>query len=189
MPGELEDLGGAPLDPAPVADAAELARLRGEVQRRVVEMTRSMAVARDMAAKLTEDAKAARARDDSDTGGEAAQLERRADAERAKMHALLAELATLDSELKELERASKAAAEATRTAPPSSPPRSTPNAPRATPGVNLDDALHNLKQRAASTSGPAPKPGPKPKQAATTVDDELAELKKRMASAPPKKKP
>jgi hypothetical protein len=188
MPGELEDLGGAPPDPAPVPDAAELARLRAEVQRRVVEMNRSMATARDLAAKLTEDAQAARAREAggaSDAGGEAAHLERRADAERAKMYTMLAELATLDAELKELERASKAAAEAARTAS-----SATARPPRAASGPTIDDALHDLKRRAASApGGPRPNPAASPKRPApTTVDDELAALKKKMASAPPKKK-
>jgi len=192
MPGELEDLGGAPFDPAPLPDAAELARLRAEVQRRVVEMTRSMTTARDLATKLADDAKAARARDPSDASGEANQLERRADAERAKMHALLAELATLDAELKELERTSKAAAEAARTT--ASATAGIPRPPPVPPPT-LDDALDALKRRAGSSSGgsrpgsgPPPRPPPK-KPAATTVDDELAALKQKMASAQPKKKP
>ncbi len=187
MPGDLEDLGSAPAEPTEPPDTAELARLRAEVQRRVVELTRSMAAARDTASRLTADAAAARARNADD---EAAQLERRADAERARMHALLAELATLDAELKELERASRAAAAATRHVPPEAnrPPR-----PPARPP--LDDELDALKRRA----GPAPaepRPGPRPagkKPAATTLDDELAALKQKMASAPPsaspKKKP
>jgi hypothetical protein len=211
MPGELEDLGGAPSDPAPVPDAAELARLRGEVQRRVVEMTRSMAVARDLAAKLGDDARAARARDATDASGEAAQLERRADAERAKMHAMLAELATLDAELKELERTSKAAAEAARTtasATAARPPSGSAGA-RSSSSGSLDDALNDLKRRAAAAPGaqgaasgsagsagsagpagsrPSGRAGPR-KPAATTVEDDLAALKQKMASAPPKKKP
>ena len=131
MPGELEDLGGAPPEPAAPPDAAELARLRAEVQRRVGELTRSMAAARDTAAKLVEDAAAARSRGAED---DAAQLERKADAERARMHSLLAELATLDAELKELERASRAAADAAKAVPPeaSRPPRpaTAPRSPR-----------------------------------------------------------
>jgi len=181
MPGELEDLGGAPPPPAAVPDAAELARLRAEVQRRVVEMTRSMATARDLAARLADDARAARAMDASDASGEAAQLDRRADAERAKMHAMLAELATLDGELKELERASRAAAGAARTTASANA-----GSPRAAPAAGLDDALDELKRRAGSDPGPA-RPAGKPaskKAAATTVDDELAALKQKMASKP-----
>jgi len=49
MPGELEDLGGAPPEPSPGIDAAELARLKAEVQQRKTEMTRAMAAARDAA--------------------------------------------------------------------------------------------------------------------------------------------
>jgi hypothetical protein len=184
MPGELEDLGGAPPPPATPPDAGELARLRAEVQRRVVELTRSMTSARDTAARLADEAAAARARGADD---EATQLERRADADRAKMHALLAELATLDAELKELERASRAAAEAARHVPPDAgrPPRP---AASASP---LDDELDSLKRRAGSSPAEprtAPRPGNK-KPAATTLDDELAALKQKMASAPPRKKP
>ena len=182
MPGDLEDLGGAPAEPAEPPDTAELARLRAEVQRRVVELTRSMATARDTASKLTADAAATRARSADD---EAAQLERRADAERARMHALLAELATLDAELKELERASRAAADATRHVPPEAT-----RPPRPPAGSPLDDELDALKRRAGSSPA-EPRPGPRPgkKPAATTLDDELAALKQKMASAPPKKKP
>jgi hypothetical protein len=196
MPGELEDLGGAPPEPAEVPDGAELARLRAEVQRRVVELNRSMTTARDAATKLADEARAVRARDGDEASDEAAQLDRRADAERAKMHALLAELATLDGELKELERAIKAAADAPREAPrASSGSRATAEPGSSGAGgsrSSLDDALHDLKRRAAANPGAsAPRQGarPGPKKPATTVDDELAELKKRMASAPPKKKP
>jgi hypothetical protein len=201
MPGELEDLGGAPPEPVAVPDAAELARLRAEVQRRVVELTRSMTIARDAATKLADEARAVRAREGNEASDEAAQIDRRADAERAKMHALLAELATLDGELKELERAIKVAADAARTAPsaasgsrssagaaPGRAGATSGAAPRATPGATIDDALHDLKRRAASAPGPAPRARPA-RPEPTTVEDELAALKKRMASAPPKKKP
>ncbi|HZJ65123.1 MAG TPA: hypothetical protein VFD36_16545, partial [Kofleriaceae bacterium] len=114
---------------------------------------------------------------------------------RARMHALLAELATLDSELKELERASQAAAEAARTAPSASA-----SGARTSSNTNsnpLDDALSDLKRRAGSDgarSSPSSNPGPGPRAGArrppaTNVDDDLAELKRKMAAAPPKKKP
>ncbi|HET9627134.1 MAG TPA: hypothetical protein VFP84_37500 [Kofleriaceae bacterium] len=210
MPGELEDLGGAPPEPVNLPDAAELARLRAEVQRRVVELTRSMTAARDAAQKLAADAQAARLRDPADPSGEAVQLEKRADAERAKMHAMLAELATLDAELKELDRASKAAADAARTASAAqdkaaraaSQAQASGNVGRAT--GTLDDQLNELKRRAGSapaggspggssggspgSSGSAPRP---PSSGAarpprTTVDDDLAALKQKLAQ---KKKP
>jgi len=202
MPGELEDLGGSPAEPSPTIDAAELARLKAEVQLRKTELTRSMAAARDAATKLADQAKGAAARGAPD---EAAQLERRADSERAKMHALLAELATLEQELAELERVAKTIQDAPRSSSSSSSgsagrddvpperPRSRPPAP------SIDDALDDLKRRAGSPGGSAA-----PKQSASksgsqstrtakppagTVDDELAALKKKMAGAPPKKKP
>ena len=206
MPGELEDLGGAPPpEPGPELDPAEITRLRAEVQQRKAEMTKSMMASRDAATKLSEQAKAATERGAAD---EASQLERRADAERAKMHSLLAELGTLETELAELERVAKQRADAPRPPPrgdrPSSSAGSTDDvaepAPRRAPAPSIDDALNDLKRRAGapgvSTAG-APKQSA-PKSSGTTgktkasggnVDDELAALKKKMQNAPPKKKP
>ncbi|HUJ59069.1 MAG TPA: hypothetical protein VLX92_11275 [Kofleriaceae bacterium] len=195
MPGELEDLGGGP---APVdvdlPDKAELERLRAEVARRVAEMTRSMAAARDAAAELGDKARGAAARGQAD---EAAQLERKADAERARMHAMLAELATLESELKELERAIAQVGDRPR-APPPPPPED--QAPRARPGkpASIDDELARIKRSAgggapapAPASPPPPRTPPSGKSArrgeAKTVDDELAALKRKMDQAPKKK--
>ncbi|MBL0213388.1 MAG: hypothetical protein IPQ07_05870 [Myxococcales bacterium] len=205
MPGELEDLGGDVPEPAPELDLQDITRLRAEVQQRKTEMTKSMMASRDAATKLGDQAKGAAARGATD---EAAQLERRADGERAKMHGLLTELATLESELAELERVAKQVESTPRAERPRAErPRSTsssdlgddPPPPRRAPAPSLDDALDDLKRRAGS--GPAPSSGA-PRQAAPkssgttgknkapgTVDDELAALKKKMASAPPKKKP
>ncbi|HVK88033.1 MAG TPA: hypothetical protein VM513_28130, partial [Kofleriaceae bacterium] len=197
MPGELEDLGG-PMPEAPAGfDAGELARLRAEVQQRKVELTKSMSAAREASIRLAEQASAAAARGDS---AEAAQLERRADHERQTMHALLAELATLETELAELERVSKSVprdlgddfgAGARHTS--SSTPRAEPS-PRERPRPSIDDALSDLKRRAgtsgASSSAPRPsqgKPSGTASRPASTVDDELAALKRKMASAPKKK--
>ncbi len=207
MPGELEDLGGAPPpEPGPELDPAEIARLRTEVQQRKAEMTKSMMASRDAATKLSEEAKAATERGATD---EAAQLERRADTERAKMHSLLAELGTLETELAELERIAKQFADsprpprATRPSSTSTPSDDTsdPPPPRRAPAPSIDDALNDLKRRAgtpgASSSG-APRQAA-PKSSGTSgktkasgggnVDDELAALKKKMAGAPSKKKP
>jgi hypothetical protein len=64
MPGDLEDLGGtsgpAPVDDVPLPDAAELARLHKEVERRRAEMTKSMMAARDSATTLNAEASSAR---------------------------------------------------------------------------------------------------------------------------------
>ncbi len=193
MPGELEDLGGAPpTQPGPGIDAAEIARLKAEVHQRKAEMTRAMGAARDAATKLSDQAKGAAARGAAD---EATQLERRADSERAKMHQLLGELATLEQELAELERVARTIQDAPRTSTSSSPRSDGPTErPRPrTPTPSLDDALNDLKRRAGGASGSAA-----PNQSASkstrrpppvTVEDELAALKKKMAGAPPKKKP
>jgi hypothetical protein len=203
MPGELEDLGGEPAftEDVHVPDATEVSRLRAEVEQRKAEMTRSMMAARDAATSLAEQATAARARGALD---EASQLDRRADAERARMHALLAELATLERELAELERVRRAAAEAPRPPPRAATASSSSSSsglgaedfappPRAR---SIDDALNDLKKRAgAAPSSPTGrgKPASAPPSSSSSsgprdVDDELAALKRKMASAPPKKK-
>jgi hypothetical protein len=176
MPGELEDLGGGGGDAAEaeadLPDKAELERLRGEVAQRVTEMTRSMAAARDAASDLSSKAQGARARGQAD---EAVQLERKADAERARMHGMLAELAQLESELKDLERAIAQVAD--RPAPPP---------PRAKPAASIDDELERMKRGgggggAGAGAPPPPRAGkPKPDAAPKTVDDELAALKRKM---------
>ena len=210
MPGELEDLGGAPAEVQveDVLDPGELSRLRAEVSQRKLEMTKSMMASRDAATRLSEEAKAATARGAAD---EASQLDRRADAERAKMHSLLGELATLEAELAELERVARTVADAPRPRPAGGATTDRPRAaseapPRRAPPPSIDDALDDLKRRAgtAGAPGPAKPAGPSAAQGAPsaapgtpgkgargggTVEDELAALKKKMASAPPKKKP
>lgn len=213
MPGELEDLGGSDgglddlLDAVP--DKAELDRLKVEVGRRVAEATKAMTAARDAGYRFAAEAKAAAARGQAD---EAVKLEKQGDTERARMHALLAELATLETELRELEKT-----QATLNRPP--PPRASAGAgrggmddldfddldggasappPRARP-TSVEDALAEMKRRAGGGAGPAPASAASPRPAASagaaprgkpvgTVEDELAALKRKMASAPPKKK-
>ncbi len=202
--GDLEDLGGGGggfADAvADLPDKAELERLRGEVARRVAELSKQMTESRDAANDAGEKSKGARARGADD---EASQLERKADTERARMHALLAELATLERELKDLESSIKSLGDLPRSAPSassvsSSVPR-TSSTPRAEPpprATTIDDELQRLKRQG---SGAAPGPGPdtKPSGASqgsapkgpprkdSTVDDELAALKKKMQGAPP----
>lgn len=199
MPGDLEDLSGAApaaaVDDVALPDAAELARLRAEVERRKAEMTHSMMAARDAATQLSNEAAAA-------TGDQAAALGRRADGERARMHALLGELATLEAELAELEKVRRTVAAAPRPKRPSAAPSESTF--RAAPPPSIDDALSDLKRRAGgSAAGPsaspprpaasspssaAPRSAPRERGAGIDVEDELAALKRKMAAAPPKKK-
>ncbi|HTR56377.1 MAG TPA: hypothetical protein VMJ10_37140 [Kofleriaceae bacterium] len=178
MPGELEDLSGGSASAGPdtsaIPDKAELERLRGEVAKRVADMTKSMTAARDAASDLATKAKGAAARGQVD---EAAQLDRKADAERARMHALLAELATLESELKELERAIAGLGDLPRSAPP--PPAEGPRARPAAP-ASIDDELDRLKRGGGGSAPAQPKSKPRASDAGKTVDDELAALKKKM---------
>ena len=193
MPGDLEDLGGGGSSfadaVADIPDKAELERLRNEVRARVVELQKSMAAARAAAQEASDKAKGATARGAVD---EATQLERKADAERARMHALLSELATLEAELKDLERSIKALGDMPRSSTSSAPPPRA-EAPRAPPRSSIDDELERLKRQGPSAAKPgAPRPqqpGAKKPASGGGIDDELAALKKKMAQQPPKKKP
>jgi hypothetical protein len=195
MPGDLEDLSGGTSAPDAVVDLpdqAELERLRAEVARRVADMTKSMMASRDAATELGTKAKGAAARGAAD---EAAQLERKADAERAKMHALLGELATLESELKELERAIKNIGDVPRAS------AGAKDAGRGRAAPSIDDQLAQMKRSSGGGASAAPKPSGAKSSGTTgrqtraepredkTVDDELAALKKKMSQSPPKKKP
>jgi hypothetical protein len=191
--GDLEDLGGGGGSfadaVADLPDRAELERLRGDVARRIAELTKQMAAARDAANAGAEKAKGARARGATD---EATLLERKADAERARMHALLSELASLEGELKDLEASLKSLGDIPRAAS-TPPPRAEapPRRPPAPPRSSIDDELARLKRQGPTTktsSAPPRASSPSSKPANKTVDDELAALKKKMKNAPPKKK-
>lgn len=183
MPGDLEDLSGAAAGGSdPVPDKVELDRLRAEVAARVAEMTKSMVAARASAADLANQAKAAMARGDADA---ATQLDRSADAERARMHSILAELATLESELKTLETAQASIGDQPFRAQPRPRPsggashRSPSSKSRPSP-TSIEEQLERLKRSSGGAGAGGSAPG--------DVDDELAALKKKMATSAPAKK-
>ena len=155
MPGELEDLGGPASGPEPAVPDA----------RDLAALTRE-AVERKQ--QLLREVEAAR------KSGEA-----------GAMHKLLAELAELDRELKELETATAAAraAGARAGAAPSTPPPPRPSAgastatgapPRPRPAA---DPLADLRRKAAASN----------QRASASIDDELEALKRKMTD-PSKKK-
>ena len=108
-------------------------------------------------------------------------------------------MATLETELAELERIRKTIHDVPRAAKQSPRPPG-PSAsddaelfPRDAPSI--DDALSEMKRRAggaaAAPKAAAPKaaaPGRRPAAKGSSVEDELAALKRKMQSAPPKKK-
>ena len=192
MPGDLEDLGGGggggPSEPeAAVPDEAELARLRAEAKTRIDQATQSMAQARRAADEQAAKATTARAAGDTAAADEA---DRKAKAETTRMHGLLAELARLESELRELDRVAAAArdgkARAAAAAAATPPPKAT---------SSVDDLLADLKRKSAD-GGPAPSASPprsserrtgKSGKTEAAIDDELAQLKRKMAET--KRKP
>lgn len=169
-PGELEDLGGPSGPSGPTAAAtempsrAQLEQLRAEAKGRVDQLNKVMLTARTDAADAEQKASHARGRGDAET---ARHFERKAEAERGRMHGLLAEMAELERELAGLEAAAKeAAAAGVRTPPPgASPP------PGAPPRSRAPDPLDDLRRQVKTET----------KKQDRTVEDDLAALKRKMA--------
>jgi Monogalactosyldiacylglycerol (MGDG) synthase len=176
MPGELEDLGGGP-SPGPAAPPPpsppsrdEVQRLRAETRLRLDQLNKSMMAARTDATDAEQKASHARGRGDD---GSAQIFQRKADAERARMHGLLREMATLESELAQLEKAAKDAEASGATSAEAPRPDSAPSAsapPRRPPPAAPEDPLADLKRKAGAGR----------KAAEKTVEDELAALKRKM---------
>lgn len=197
MPGDLEDLGSggggasAP-DAGDIPDAAELARLRAEVKARRGQLEQSMMAARKAADDATAAAKTAR---DAGDGNAAADAERRADGERARMHTLLAEMGGLDRELADLDAAATAARQARPRAQAAASAAASAAAAASAPppSRSVDDMLADLKKKGGAAPAAAPRPsGSRTSPPAASsgsggragrgadVDDELAALKRKM---------
>lgn len=183
MPGDLEDLSGD-LDVAGADEAmasVDVAELTAEGKRRLAELTKAMMAAQRVADASAAEASAQRARGETDA---AAASDRKSAAERARMHSLLGEMATLERELAEL---AKVAAAAPRPSGSSAAPRTAPPPPKR---ATVDDMLADLKRTTGATSGqaaPPPRPTQGPRKA-DELDFELAALKQKMAQQTGKKK-
>ncbi len=170
MPGELEDLGGAPVE-AEAPPLGDLESLRRETVNRKQQLLREVEAAR-RAAEAADRAQVQARRD----GGDARDGEDRGARERAAMHRLLAELAALDTELADLDRATSAARAAGARVPPRPPAGAPPRPAPVGPAASVDP-LADLKARTASAN----------RQSSASLEDELAALKRKMADNPKKK--
>ncbi|MEZ4362371.1 MAG: hypothetical protein R3B48_19435 [Kofleriaceae bacterium] len=189
MPGDLEDLSGdaAPDAAAEAPRSIDVAALQAEGRRRLAELTQAMMAAQRAADAAATEAAAEKARGDS---AAATASGRRAEAERARMHSLLAEMSTLQQELKELDRVA-AAAPSGRGASAATGAKAAPQARKS----SVDDLLADLKHRVGEAPPSAGRPGAGRPGAARSaarpakddVDDELAALKRKMAQKAPKK--
>lgn len=176
--GDLEDLGWGDAgddDPDPggaaAPDLAEIERLRRDVEARIARVQRTVGDAQQSAARWQKKAEEGRK-----VGSEAAarEADRNADLERARMHAALTELAELSSEKAALEKAA-AAAPPPRGEPAGAPPPRSSAPPRSGGGDrSVDDLLRDMKRQGGGAAR-ADKP-------ASTVDDELEALKRKMSS-------
>jgi hypothetical protein len=193
--GGLEDLGAdssAASAAAPAPNPGEIAALRTEVRTRLAQAGTTVEQARAAADRWHQ--RVAEARGRSDDAG-AREAERQADAERARMHAALAEMAQLQTELERLDKAAASMPKSSRSGPASSAtgssarptgsarpggaarPGSTARPPPSPPRQSLDDALDQLKRQQGKGAT----------DSRHTIDDELAALKRKMEQK--KKKP
>lgn len=172
--GDLEDLGSPAASAAgpaagAVPDEADVASLAREAAARKAQLVREV----DGARRAADEAERSAVVD----AANAPDHRKRAQSERATMHRLLAELASLEKELADLDaavRAARAAGVKSGT-PPSSPPPQQP--PRPSAGPRPADPLDQLRRQAAASS----------KQSSASVEDQLAALKRKMAEASKKK--
>ena len=193
----LEDLSGdAGAAEAEGPDAGEIARLRTEVRARLDQLGKTVAEARQTAERW--DARQAQARDQGDQDG-AREAERKADAERGRMHAALGEMAQMQSELDRLEKAAAAAPPPRRTPPRAShapkgaagsaPGGATRSASHGASRPTVDDLLDQMKSQHGGSAARGPSRSASGRSQAardpSTIDDELAALKRKMSRKKP----
>lgn len=184
--GGLEDLSDTgSTGAAPPPDPKEISALRTEVRMRLAQVGKTVDEARGAGDRWQQRGELARSRGDDTAAREA---DRQADAERARMHAALAEMAQLQAELERLEKAAASApppprtASASRAAGASSGSRASAPPPRS----NVDDLLDQMKRQQGGQQArrPAAPSGSRQSTRADdgqrTIDDELAALKRKM---------
>lgn len=184
--GGLEDLSGGD-DARPSAtnapDSEELARLKAEVSARLNQISKTVSESHKAADRWTNRAVLARKKGQTELVRKA---EQSADAERARMHASLAEMAQLQSEISRLERAAQHAPPPRRTPDPQ-PEYGDSAASRTRSSSSyssIDDELSGLKQKYgagnASIDSELGNMKRKRKKQSASLDDELAALKRKM---------
>ena len=181
--GGLEDLGGGGggifghLGGEPEAPSAdELARLKAEVNARLNQIHKTVNEAQKAADQWASRASQLRKKGQHD---QARKADRQSDNERARMHAALAEMAQMQSEVARLEEAAARAAQ--------TPPR--PSARAGAPGDvsggaaggSLDDELARMKRNSRrDLEGELRDMKKKQAKKKASLDDELAALKRKM---------
>ncbi|MCG8425563.1 MAG: hypothetical protein MJE77_47395, partial [Proteobacteria bacterium] len=186
--GGLEDLsGGASFTEAETQgpSASELAQLRTEVNNRLQQVTKTVSEARTAAEQWDRRLELARQKGDEALIRKAEQA---SDAERARMHAALAEMAQLQTELDRLGKASKQARAASR-----SQSRARPGASSASTGARPGGPAAGRSRGSSSSPGGPRNPSSrssiddeldrmrrKTERQSTNIDDELAALKRKM---------
>ncbi len=162
--GGLEDLSGASRTPRPkgkLPDSGELTSLRNYVRARMNAASKAVNTARDNAKKYASEAeKAIKASDDK----AAVSAKRKHDKEKDRMQKSLAEMGQHQRDLKALDFAIKELA----------------SIPKPNQRTSSDDMLEDLKRRSGQTTGSTPRKKKKPKPKKSSLDDELAALKRKM---------
>jgi hypothetical protein len=199
--GDLEDLsgGGGFEDFGAPVDQGEVSSLRADIEKRMAQTGAIVTDARKRAENADKLAAAKRKAGDSDG---AAAASKTADAERKRMHTALAEMAELQTELDTLASAASAApprgqSQGPRPAEPQVRPSRGSGTSTRKPRQSVDDMLEQLKREAGSGQGGRSRSRSNPKgsrprgsqsqQSGSSVDDELAALKRKMQNQKRKK--
>lgn len=177
-----DDLGGGPGGGSDAPSQEELARLKAEVNARLNQIHKTVNEAQQAADRWAARARSARKKGDRDLARKA---DRQSDRERARMHAALAEMAQMQSEVARLEEAAARAAQ--------TPPRSRSSSARAGRsshagradggfgGGSIDDELSRMKRNSRKDlEGELRNMKKKQVKKNASLDDELAALKRKM---------
>jgi hypothetical protein len=176
----LEDLsgGGGSEAGADVPDPKQIAQLRAEVRTRLSQVSKTMAEAREAAERWDKRVDLAKQRGEQ---GLIREAEQNSDAERARMHAALAEMGQLQSELERLERAAAAAP------PRRSQARRASGQERSPGGASFDQRAASFSSGSGSSESVDDMIAEMKRKAVhkdASIDDELAALKRRMKKKP-----
>ena len=169
--GIFEDLGAE----ADAPSAGELARLKAEVNARMGQIHKTVNEAQLAADRWSARARQARKKGEQDLARKA---DRQGDRERARMHAALAEMSQMQSEIARLEEAAARAAQAPPRRPSAEP---APGSAGVGGGGSVADELSRMKRNSRKDlEGELKNMKKKRAKKNANLDDELAALKRKM---------
>ena len=171
--GDLEDLSGGAKAPAP--PDVDVDRLRALLSQKRARLKRVLAESTEEANVWDGKAKSARDRGDASI---AEQSRRKADLERSRMHKALADLAALENESADLDRAEESMKKHRQRKAKASAAKEQRNTSSARSSSSVDDMLRDLKSN-AGTQNTSRSTSQNRQREKKSLDDELEALKRR----------